>query len=598
VPRRQEPSPPSAGTGTETGTEPGTDSNTTDINTTDINTTANGEVPILPDDGASTIHTEGGRLVVLSGVIRRARHHDAPAGAVAIATNPSGNFPHTAARPHRFLVAGRAFRLPGSRLGLRARITAMFGFGALVLSVFMGVGTYLVARQFSLQQRDSIAVRQTFVDALVARSSLRSSNSNDIVALLESLDTSGSRSLLVRDGRWYSASVPLGESSIPLSMRRLVASGTAGSQLIELDGSPELVVGVPIPSVGVGFFEVISLEDVARSLQILALALAGAGVVTTIAGTVIGRWASGRAIGPLSDVSHAAEIIARGQLDTRLQTADDADLAPLAESFNRMTDALQERIEREARFTSDVSHELRSPLTTLSTAVGVIEAHAEGLSPRGRTALGLLATEIRHFQKMVDDLLEISRVDTGAAVLSNDNVEVAELVDHMASAGSARGIPIAIDPAVAHLRLSVDKRRIERVIANLVSNAAQYAGGATLLSAEPAAPDQSGTPTWVHLVVTDRGPGIAPDERHRIFERFYRGSASGRRGDTEGTGLGLALVAEHVRLHRGRVWVEDGPNGDHRFVVALPVRQAGGDSPERPPTSGHARPEQHRPALP
>jgi len=540
-----------------------------------------------------------------------------------------------------------ASRLPGSRLGLRARITAMFGFGALLLSVAMGVGTYLVARQFSLHQRESSAIRQTFVDALAARSSLRDSNSNDIVALLESLDTSGSRALLVRGGRWYSASVPLGEASIPSPMRHLVASGTAGSQLIDLGGTPELVVGVPIPSVGVGYFELISLEDVARSLQILALALAGVGAVTTVAGAVVGRWASGRAIGPLSEVSQAAEIIARGQLDTRLEAADDADLAPLAESFNRMTDALQERIEREARFTSDVSHELRSPLTTLSTAVGVVEAHASGLTDRGRMALGLLATEIRHFQKMVDDLLEISRVDTGAAVLSVDEVEVAELVDHMAATGSARGIPVAVDPAVAHLHLSVDKRRIERVIANLVANAAQYAGGATLLSAEPGGPcgidgavrttsgqtsgdkgdstasaftgdngrsvgkassvrlvndrspdDGSGASrshSWVHLVVTDEGPGIAAEERQRIFERFYRGSASGRRGDTEGTGLGLALVSEHVRLHQGEVWAEDGEDGRHRFVVALPAHATSGQISSGTTNDGSRQPQAHAP---
>ncbi len=537
--------------------------------------------------------------------------------------------------------------MPGNQVGLRARITTMFGLGALLLSALMGVGTYLVARQFTLHQRESSAVHETFVDASLARSSLRGPNP-DVAALLESLDTSGSRSVLELRGRWFSASVPVGERSIPTAMRTLVGSGTAATQLVNLGGNPVLAVGVPIPSVGALYFEFVSFEDVARSLQILALVLTGAGVVTTVAGTVVGRWASGRALDPLSDVSHAAEIIARGQLGTRLQAADDADLSPLAESFNRMADALQERIEREARFTSDVSHELRSPLTTLSTSLGVLEAHGSGLSDRGHTALRLLGTEVRHFQRMVDDLLEISRVDTGAAVLSLDDVEVAELVDHMAAAGGARGIPVAIDPAVARLHLSVDKRRIERVIANLVANAAQYAGGATLLSAEPGGsgpppstlpgtgppgPGASSTlpatggaasnttppstgetatgmpggvavafdsPTsrrttggsaadvparsagsWVNLVVTDRGPGIAQDERQTIFERFYRGSAAGRRGTTEGTGLGLSLVAEHVRLHGGSVWFESGPDGDNRFVVALPAHRG----VSRPPAS-------------
>ncbi|MDA8267817.1 MAG: HAMP domain-containing sensor histidine kinase [Actinomycetota bacterium] len=548
------------------------------------------------------------------------------------------------------LVRRMAAWLPGNQVGLRARITTMFGLGALLLSALMGVGTYLVARQFTLHQRESSAMHETFVDASLARSSLRGPNP-DVAALLESLDTSGSRSVLELRGRWFSASVPVGERSIPTAMRKLVGSGTAATELVDLGGNPVLAVGVPIASVGALYFEFVSFEDVARSLQILALVLTGAGVVTTVAGTVVGRWASGRALDPLSDVSHAAEIIARGQLGTRLQAADDADLSPLAESFNRMADALQERIEREARFTSDVSHELRSPLTTLSTSLGVLEAHGSGLSDRGHTALRLLGTEVRHFQRMVDDLLEISRVDTGAAVLSLDDVEVAELVDHMAAAGSARGVPVAIDPAVARLHLSVDKRRIERVIANLVANAAQYAGGATLLSAEPGgsgpptsplpgigppSPGASATPattggaaagtpgeatvadgglsshrpaaspvahvatrpagTWVHLVVTDRGPGIAQDERQKIFERFYRGSAAGRRGTTEGTGLGLSLVAEHVRLHGGSVWFEDGPDGDNRFVVALPAHR-GVPRPPAPLESSPA-PATGRPSSP
>jgi signal transduction histidine kinase len=110
----------------------------------------------------------------------------------------------------------------------------------------------------------------------------------------------------------------------------------------------------------------------------------------------------------------------------------------------------------------------------------------------------------------------------------------------------------------------VDKRRIERVVANLVDNAAQYAGGVIRLSVEPA-------PGGVRLVVEDHGPGVAVTERERIFERFYRGHTSGRRGATEGTGLGLSLVAEHVRLHGGRVWVEKGAADENRFVVELPV---------------------------
>jgi two-component system, OmpR family, sensor histidine kinase MtrB len=459
---------------------------------------------------------------------------------------------------------GRIRRRRWSRLGLRARVTVTFGLGALALSATMAGLTYFTARQFVLRERETAILRQAYVNAALARSSLRSPTQN-VDQLLASLDTlPGSLSVLELHGQWYATSLSVGQTAIPLKLRTLVLSGTPADQHFVLNGSPQMVVGLPVPSGGFAYFEVFSLDELARTLRILALALAGAALVTTAAGAVIGRWASGRALRPLDEVSKAAETIAGGHLHVRLVAAADPDLSALAASFNRMADALLERIEREARFTSDVSHELRSPLTTLVTSLGVLESHRDDLPSRSRRAVDLLTAELRRFQRMVDDLLEISRVDTGSAELLLDEVEVGELVREAAYAAGVGGVPITIDPAVAGLRLNVDKRRIVRVVANLVDNATQYAGGVTRLSVEPA-------PAGVRLVVTDQGPGVAPPERERIFERFYRGQTSGRRGATDGTGLGLSLVAEHVRLHGGRVWVESGPDDENRFVVELPA---------------------------
>jgi hypothetical protein len=124
---------------------------------------------------------------------------------------------------------------------------------------------------------------------------------------------------------------------------------------------------------------------------------------------------------------------------------------------------------------------------------------------------------------------------------------------------------VLIDPAVRGCRVGADKRRFERVMANLMENAAHYGGGVTDISVATAEEGR------VAVMVDDAGPGIEPDERTRIFERFYRGSASGRRGTGTGTGLGLALVAEHVRAMHGDVRVESSPEGGARFVVTLPV---------------------------
>jgi signal transduction histidine kinase len=357
-----------------------------------------------------------------------------------------------------------------------------------------------------------------------------------------------------------------------------------------------MVIGVPLPAVHATYFEVFSLEELAGTLRTLAFALAAAALVTTLAGAALGRWASGRALRPLAGVTDAAVAIAGGQLNTRVEAGDDVDLQELASAFNQMTANLEQRIEREARFTSDVSHELRSPLTTLAATVGVLEGHRDELAPRARRALDLLDGDLRRFTRMVDDLLEISRFDAGSAELSLDEVDPGELVRRAVAsstplgADQGRGVatfPVEVAPGVEGLRLRVDKRRFERVMANLMENASLYAGGVTRVivtphpSGHPSGSNGSEAARSIRVIVEDRGPGVPPSERHHLFERFYRGSRAGQRASSDGTGLGLSLVAEHVRLHGGAVWIEDAPEQGTRFVVELPLIPGAGPRGER-----------------
>jgi len=321
-----------------------------------------------------------------------------------------------------------------------------------------------------------------------------------------------------------------------------------------------------MPRVEAEFYEAFSLADADRTLSILAWSLGGAALSTTLGGAAVGRWVSGRVLRPLTNVSDAAAAIARGNMDIRLGHVSDRDIAPLAESFNSMVDALSERIRRDARFASDVSHELRSPLTTLSTSIDVLKARRDELSDRSRAALDLLDADLKRFQRLVEDLLEISLADAGVRDLRLEEVDMAELVRHAVSRCSGGGpAPVVkCTAASGSARVLGDKRRLDRVVGNLVENAAAYGGGATVVEVER----QNGV---VRVMVDDRGPGVPEEERTQVFERFFRGSAAGRRGAGSGTGLGLALVAEHVRLHGGRVWVEDAPGGrGARFVVELP----------------------------
>jgi signal transduction histidine kinase len=349
-------------------------------------------------------------------------------------------------------------------------------------------------------------------------------------------------------------------------MREEVAGGRPAQQRFVVDGEPWLAVGVPIPRVDAEFFEAFSLAETERTLDTLSYSLLGAALLTTMAGAAVGRWASARVLRPLRSVSDAAAAIAAGALDTRLVSPPDRDLAPLAASFNSMVDALSDRIEKDARFASDVSHELRSPLTTLSTSLDVLQARRDELPPRSQAALDLLDADVRRFRRMVEDLLEISRFDAGVAELEVEEVDLRDLVRHtIAAQPGGEDVPVRVHAEGGSPVVLGDKRRLERVVANLVENAAAYGGGATAVEVER----ENGK---VRVAVEDAGGGVPALERTKVFERFFRGSASGRRGTGGGSGLGLALVAEHVRLHGGDVWVEDGPGGvGARFVVELPA---------------------------
>ena len=166
----------------------------------------------------------------------------------------------------------------------------------------------------------------------------------------------------------------------------------------------------------------------------------------------------------------------------------------------------------------------------------------------------------------MEDLLEISRFDAGAARLELDEVRIAELVMQAVQVSGHPDVPVELDAELAGTVVEADKRRLVRVIANLLDNAHKYGEGPTSVSLRR-------VEDGVQIAVEDAGPGVPADERSLIFDRFSRGAGAGRRGSGEGTGLGLALVAEHVRLHGGRVWVEDRLDGGEgaRFVVELPV---------------------------
>ena len=446
-------------------------------------------------------------------------------------------------------------------LGLRARAVIAFGVGAALVSGALALISFTVVRQDLLSQRQASSLRQAYANARLVKAKLGGQPTDAADVLSTLAPPSGVRSFLNIRGVWFSASASVGGTPATPKLLRTVLAGNVADQRVIVDGDPTIVVGIPFPSLGAAYIEEHSLADIQGTLNLLAEVLAITAVATTVGGALVGLWASGRLVRPLTDVAQVATDIAGGTLHRRLPS--DPDLEPLVTSFNDMVTNLQQRIEREERFASDVSHELRSPLSTINASVELLGSYRELLPDEGKASVDTLGSEVDRFSGMVQDLLEISRIDAGVPDLHMSELPLDELVLRSVAAHDAT-IPVRISPEATGLHTVGDKRRLQRVIANLLNNADIHAGGAVLVTLEC----HDGRS---RLAVEDEGPGIPLSDREHIFDRFFRGAASGRRGSTSGTGLGLALVAEHVHAHDGTVSVEDRTGGGSRFVVVLPV---------------------------
>lgn len=456
-------------------------------------------------------------------------------------------------------------------MGLRSRILLTFGLGSLALSLFLALATFNFTRSNLVDERTGSAINQTYADASRLAVDLQS-NPTNIQTVLERLGAD--RPLVYLRGTWTGNDARFSSSVIPPSLLKAVLQNRQPTTMrIEVENELVLAVGVPIDSVDAAYFEFPSVDDVRSTLNSVNLALILAAGITTLLGVVLGAIAASRAVRPLTAASQAAQAIAGGRLDTRLAETEDPDLAVLTSSFNDMASALQLRVERDTRFTSDVSHELRSPLMTLAASVEVMQARRDEMPERAQAALDLLVADVFRFQGLVEDLLEISRFDAGGIRLNVDELLVGEFVRQAVAISSAPDTRILVAEIAEEMMIKGDRRRLARVVANLIDNGRAYGGGE--LEVSVFVPDDEDPPSQIWITVEDHGPGVPPDERDLIFERFARGSIAGRRSGSEGAGLGLALVDEHIKLHRGRVWVEDRLDGldGACFIIELPAER-------------------------
>ena len=460
-------------------------------------------------------------------------------------------------------------RIRPRRIGLRNRILFMFFLGSLILAGVLAFTTYGLTQSNLLQQRETTGVNQAIANARRVQLDL-TIDPDGYATAIDQVGTA--RRLLWAGDSWTNSSSQFTEEMVPETLRTLVVDDrVAATMIVPYRDGQALLVGIPIDNVKAAYFELDTLRDVRDALQSLRLALLVSTAITGLVGFALGLFASRRAVRPLANAAQAARAIADGRLDTRLESTDDPDLQALTMAFNDMVETLQTRVESDARFASDVSHELRSPLMTLAASVEVMQSRREELSERSRAALDLLTSDVSRFQRLVEDLLEISRFDAGAVRLVLEPLDLLEFVKQAVSVSSLPKTEVISAPELAGTMIRGDRRRLARVIANLIDNARIHSGGTPKVLLQ--APPRGTPPSHAWIIVEDDGFGLIEGEEAKIFERFSRGGTAGRRSGQEGAGLGLALALEHVSMHGGRIWAANRTDGIRgaRFFVELPL---------------------------
>jgi signal transduction histidine kinase len=332
-------------------------------------------------------------------------------------------------------------------------------------------------------------------------------------------------------------------------------------------GHSLVAVGIPLTTLTGSFFLLDNLDSLNHELGNIALVISLGWLVVTVGGIVLMRRQLSTALVPLERASAVVRAVAEGDTSQRIApTASTREIHSLAENFNAMVDSLVIQMQRDANFAGDVSHELRSPLTSLTASVDRLAARRERLDDDSAQLVDSLQSDVATFSGLVTDLLELAQSDRGAAQLLLDEVNVHELMDRCVVLISRRddiSLPDITHHGDPDATCVVDRRRFERIITNLVSNAAKYANGVSALRVDS-------DDRWIRISVSDLGPGIPAEDAQRIFDRFYRGQSAFNRGDTTGTGLGLALVRTHMLALGGSVTVEANSPQGSVFTLVLP----------------------------
>ena len=463
--------------------------------------------------------------------------------------------------------------LSGLLSSLQVRLALGFFLALLVALLLIGLAAGLVAGEQAQRferERDSaeLARVQRFISE---HYTVNGDFSGDVVPLQDTVDKAGSvigKRIVVFDGKdnlVADSHASLQEKYLGEEVRKAFWKndkrlpvwhdhkkvGTVAISSISLPGRLQMDPGNPVAG------------RIAREVN---RSLLWAGIGAAALGTVLVWLLSRRTLAPLQGLGAAARRLGRGDLSQRAEAGGPKEIRELAQNFNLMAADLEEAERQRRNLAADVAHELRTPLSNIQ---GYLEAIRDGLiEPSGET-IDTIHGQATQLSRLVDDLRLLAQVESGDLLLERSSVQLEELlqscVDAVRPRAAAKNISLDLDIDPVLPEVEIDGSRISQVVGNLLENAITHTpqGGRVTLSGTMS----EGQAT---ISVTDTGPGIAPDDLSRVFDRFYRADPSRARA-TGGSGLGLTIARRLVEAHGGTIEAESAVGEGSRFTIRLPA---------------------------
>ena len=431
--------------------------------------------------------------------------------------------------------------------------------------------------RFLLAQGEKDSVVQKVVDDVISSATTLTSNENarEVVFLRSPGNT--------RENNYEIASNLLDPTSIPSTLSERVRKNPdlvyQYTNMNYLTGTriKGLAIGqkVQIPNAGqYEMYIIFSLANQEKTLDLISRSLFLGGFILLLLIALITWLVTRQVVSPVREAAMIAAEFTAGDFRKRLKVESQDEISTLGLAFNDMAESIEKQIARlenlsrvQQRFVSDVSHELRTPLTTLRMASEVIYSSKEGFDPVVARSAELLVAQLDRFEKLLEDLLEVSRFDAEVAVLEAVDFDMVQLVqrcaDDLSLVAKERKTEIYVNSSEPVVMIKADIRRVERILRNLLANAIDHSEELQI-DVRIVASEHD-----VAVGVRDYGIGLDENALTRVFDRFWRADPS-RARTRGGTGLGLSIALEDARLHNGELEAWGRPGRGSHFVVTLP----------------------------